>query len=72
MFDFEAKIKEIASTAGIQINGDQLWDIQVHDTQVYKRVSMHGTLGLGETYMEGMWDCQRLDLLFEKNIKGKS
>lgn len=71
MFNFEANIKEIASAAGIKINGNQPWDIQVHDEQVYKRVARQGTLGLGEAYMEGMWDCQRLDLLFEKILRAR-
>ena len=49
---------------GIRINGNNLYDIQVHDERFYKRVLTQGSLGLGESYMDGWWDCQKLDELF--------
>ncbi|CAG0887285.1 unnamed protein product, partial [Cyprideis torosa] len=33
------------------------WDIDVHDPRFYRRVAVDHALGLGETYMEGWWDC---------------
>lgn len=30
-----------------------------------------GSLGLGESYMEGWWDCERLDIFFYKILKAK-
>ena len=71
MIDYETKIRSIANAANITINGDQDWDIQVHDIAAYKRIARHGTLGLGETYMQGMWDCKRLDLLFERILRAR-
>ena len=50
----------------IKINGSDPWDIQKHDEAFYDMVFKNGSLGLGESYMEGFWDCQRLDMLFEK------
>lgn len=47
-------------------NGKNPWDIQVHDNRFYKRVLTQGSLGLGESYMDGWWDCQRLDEFFYK------
>ncbi|MDH5561093.1 MAG: cyclopropane fatty acyl phospholipid synthase [Deltaproteobacteria bacterium] len=61
---FEQKIKELASQAGITINGDQPWDVQVYDKRLYRRVVLDGALGLGESYMEGWWECQEMDELF--------
>jgi len=52
--------------AGIGINGTRSWDIQVHNPKLYARIFKEGTLGLGESYMEKWWDCERLDLFFEK------
>ncbi|MBM3940289.1 MAG: cyclopropane fatty acyl phospholipid synthase [SAR202 cluster bacterium] len=49
------------ATAGIQINGPNPWDIQVHDERVYARTFSQGTLGFGEAYMDGWWDCEQLD-----------
>lgn len=52
---------EILSTAGIELNGSNSWDIQVHDPIVYSMVASNGSLGLGEAYMQGMWDCDAID-----------
>ena len=52
--------------AGIEINGTRSWDIQVRNPRLYARIFKERTLGLGEAYMEKWWDCERLDLFFEK------
>lgn len=56
----EALLKE----TGIKINEKGPYDIQVHDKRFYKRVLAQGSLGLGESYMDGWWDCKKLDELF--------
>ena len=61
---YRRKIEEYAALAGITINGDAPWDPQVHDERLYQRIFSRGKLGLGEAYMEGWWDCDRLDELF--------
>lgn len=58
-------------SAGISINGKNPWDIQIHDKRVYPRVFFKGSLGLGESYMEGWWDCQSLDSFFYKILSLK-
>ncbi|HAU5678589.1 TPA: cyclopropane fatty acyl phospholipid synthase [Citrobacter freundii] len=63
--------KELISQADIRINGSRAWDIQLHHTGFFKRVLQQGSLGLGESYMEGWWDCERLDILFCKILKAK-
>ena len=57
-------IKEIFSAAGISINGTNPFDIRIKDERFYKRVTAEGSLGLGESYMEGWWDCESLDDFF--------
>lgn len=47
--------------AGITVNGSNPWDIQVHDNRWYRRVFRDKNLGLGESYMQGWWDCQQID-----------
>jgi len=61
-----AVIRSLASEAGISINGDAPWDIQVVDERVYRLVLTKGSLGFGEAYMDGMWECERLDQLFHR------
>ncbi len=59
-------LRELADQAGIVFNGSKPWDIQVHDDRLYSRVIRQGSLGLGEAYMDGWWDCPRLDQLFDR------
>lgn len=49
--------------ADIEINGQRPWDIQIHDERFYSRLIREKTLGLGESYMDGWWDCARIDEL---------
>ena len=55
------KVKELLASADIEIGGVRPWDIQVHNQKVYSRILAQGSLGLGEAYVEGWWDCNRLD-----------
>jgi cyclopropane-fatty-acyl-phospholipid synthase len=57
-------IEEIFSGAGISINGTNTFDIHIKDDRFYKRVTAEGSLGFGESYMEGWWDCESLDDFF--------
>ncbi|MDY0093492.1 MAG: cyclopropane fatty acyl phospholipid synthase [Candidatus Vecturithrix sp.] len=59
--DAKEIISELASEADIHLNGDNPWDIQIHDEQFYQRVMEDGELGFGESYMDGLWDCEALD-----------
>lgn len=61
-----AVIRDLAAEAGVRVNGDAPWDIQVFDERVYRLILTKGSLGLGEAYMDGMWECERLDQLFQR------
>ncbi|HBD9395400.1 TPA: cyclopropane-fatty-acyl-phospholipid synthase, partial [Legionella pneumophila] len=54
--------------ANININGQTPWDIQIYNDEFYSRLLRDADLGLGESYMEGWWDCQRIDLFISKLI----
>src|SRR4051812_33746009 len=51
----------LLALADIRISGSRPWDIQVHDQRFLSRVLASGTLGFGESYMDGWWDCEALD-----------
>lgn len=57
-------LAELTSQCGVQFNGDAPWDIQVHSDEVYQRILSKGSLGFGESYVDGLWDCLRMDQLF--------
>ena len=59
-------IENLLHAANIDINGNHPWDVRVHNEELYARVLANKELGVGESYMEGWWDCDRLDLMFEK------
>ncbi len=58
---YKAIVRELLELAGVDLNGKQPWDIQVHDDRVYKRAVTEAELGLGESYMAGWWDAGRVD-----------
>lgn len=65
----EQKIITLLKKAGITIGGNNPRDIQVHDARVYKRILRDGSLGVGESYMDGWWDANDIDKLVEHVIK---
>lgn len=66
---YKKVLEELLISAGIKINGNNPWDIKVHDERVYKRILAEGSLGLGESYMDGWWDCDAIDELLTKILK---
>jgi len=53
---FRDKVEGLLSFADVKIGGDRPWDIQVHNEDLYARLMAKGSLGLGESYMDGRWD----------------
>jgi cyclopropane-fatty-acyl-phospholipid synthase len=53
---------------GVRINGPDPWDIQVHDERFFQRALEGAGLGLGESYMDGWWDCAALDEFVAKAL----
>ena len=54
-------VEDILGLADVKINGERPWDIQVNNEGFYNRVLRDGSLGLGESYMEGWWESAALD-----------
>jgi cyclopropane-fatty-acyl-phospholipid synthase len=68
----KSRLARFLEEVDIQIDGRRPWDISVHDERFYTRVFLHGSLGLGESYMDGWWDCQALDDFFTRILRGQS
>lgn len=62
----KGKVREILALAGVALNGAEPWDLRVHDERFYQRVLSYGSMGLGESYMDGWWDVPQLDEFFSK------
>ncbi|MBC5993709.1 cyclopropane fatty acyl phospholipid synthase [Pontibacter cellulosilyticus] len=65
----QQQVVNTLATADVKINGPDPWDLQVHDKRFYKRILTDGTLGLGESYMDGWWDCQSIDQFVFKVLR---
>ena len=61
MFRQRHVLERMLATTGIAINGNSPWDMHVRDDRVFSRLLQNRSLGLGESYMEGWWDCRQLD-----------
>jgi cyclopropane-fatty-acyl-phospholipid synthase len=64
-------VENLLRAADIQINGARAWDIQVHDERFFARILAGGTLGFGESYMDGWWDCPALDEMCARAIAAR-
>ena len=63
-------VAALLSEVDVKINGDRPWDIKVNNSGLYRRVATSGNLGLGEGYMDGWWDCNQIDELIYRILRG--
>ncbi len=59
-------LEKLLAPLEITFNGPDLWDLEVHEELFYDRVLAGGSMALGETYMDGWWDCPALDQFFDR------
>jgi cyclopropane-fatty-acyl-phospholipid synthase len=64
-------LERLLAQADVKLNGERPWDIRVHDPRTAGRVLAQGSLGLGESYMEGWWDCEALDEFFCRLLRAR-
>jgi cyclopropane-fatty-acyl-phospholipid synthase len=55
------RLASLLDAADVRLDGTRPCDIQVRDESFPARVLAHGSLGLGESYMDGDWECLDLD-----------
>src|SRR5690606_32967930 len=58
---YRAAIESLLSGTDVSLDGNRPWDVRVNDADVYRRVLSAGSRGVGEAYMDGQWECERLD-----------
>lgn len=61
--------RKLLEQADIKIDGSRPWDVRILNDAVYGRVMNEGPLGLGESYMDGWWEAEKLDEFFYRLIK---
>jgi cyclopropane-fatty-acyl-phospholipid synthase len=68
---FRRRVTALLAEADVQVGGTRPWDIQVHDPHFHARVLGQGSLGLGESYMDGWWDSPLLDGLLARLLQAR-
>ena len=65
------RCRQLLEFADIKVDGSRPWDIRVNHRHFFRRVIADGSLGLGESYMDGWWDCPALDQFFTKILRAE-
>src|SRR5262245_20629834 len=64
-------VEQLLRAADIQIDGSRPWDIRVHNEAFFPRALAGGTLGVGESYIDGWWDCEALDQMSVRAVAAR-
>jgi cyclopropane-fatty-acyl-phospholipid synthase len=67
----EELLGNLLAKAGIIINGNRAWDVQVRDPRACARVLRDGTVGFGEAFMAGWLDCERVDQMVDRAYRAE-
>ncbi|MFC1661691.1 cyclopropane fatty acyl phospholipid synthase [Gemmatimonadota bacterium] len=59
-------LQALLQSADIRTDGERSHDLDVRDDRFHARTLADGILGLGESYMDGWWDCDRLDVFSDR------
>jgi cyclopropane-fatty-acyl-phospholipid synthase len=62
---------ELLAKADIQVGGNRPWDLQVNDERIWTRLLRDGTLGAGESYVDGWWDTPALDQFMDHILRAR-
>jgi cyclopropane-fatty-acyl-phospholipid synthase len=65
------RASELLATADIRVGGGRPWDMRVHHPDTFDRILTRGSLGLGESYMDGWWDCDQVDEFITRILRAR-
>ncbi len=65
------RVTELLASAGVRLDGTAPTDLRVRDPRFFAEVLSRGSLGLGETYMDGAWDTDDLDGLLTRLMRAR-
>lgn len=64
--------KSFFERAGIRVNGDRPYDLQVRDGRLWRRLATQGGIGLGDSYMDGWWEAESVDEMICRLLRSHS
>jgi len=62
---------QLLAGADIHLNGSRPWDIQIKHPLTLQRWMREGSLGMGESYMDGWWECQAIDQMMSRAVRAR-
>jgi cyclopropane-fatty-acyl-phospholipid synthase len=65
------RVLDLLDTAGVHPGGASTTDPVIRNERFYARVLAQGSLGLGESYMDGWWDVASLDGLIVRLLRAR-
>jgi cyclopropane-fatty-acyl-phospholipid synthase len=65
------RASQLLATADIRVGGGRPWDMRVHHPATFDRILTQGSLGLGESYVDGWWDCSQLDEFIARILRAR-
>jgi len=60
---FKTLAEPLLASLDVRTTGERSFDLLVHDPRFYRRALLEGSLGVGESYVDGWWDCRDLEEL---------
>lgn len=63
------QLETVLDQADVRLDGRRPWDLRLHRPGVLAEVARRGSLGFGEAYVRGDWDCDALDQLFTRLLR---
>jgi cyclopropane-fatty-acyl-phospholipid synthase len=64
-------VQNLLAPADVRVDGKRPWDLRVRNQRLFRRLLCHGSLGLGESYMDGWWDCEQIDEMICRLFRGR-
>jgi cyclopropane-fatty-acyl-phospholipid synthase len=65
------RASELLKSADVQLQGTRPWDMRIHHEDTLRRIFTHGSMGLGDSYVDGWWDCDQLDEFFTRVLRAQ-
>jgi cyclopropane-fatty-acyl-phospholipid synthase len=66
------RVNALLAPAGIALQGPRRWDPQIRRSRALWRVLLNGTLGAGEAYVDGDWECDALDEFIDRLLSAEA
>ncbi len=65
------RLASLLEAADVRLDGPRPWDIRILDPSFPARVLSHGSLALGEGYMDGSWECPQPDEMLTRLLRAR-